>query len=403
VLSHYGFFNLFQYVLTQTYQLSLSQSALPLERHVLNLMEEVPLPPQGRVEVSFSLPQFALHVARPPRNQLPMVDFSYQPLFAMLHVDTVLVLFQALCHEMTICVCCSNVALLTPIQEGLLSLLFPFVWQGCYVPVLPDHLIELLDAPVPLLVGLHDSYLLDSTPESRPQNVLFVHVDRNELLFTEDSERRISSLLAISPAKSKLAKLRGKLVDYGSCVFSNNNNNNNNNTSWSRAGYPFPNNEHLVPIKSFLSEQGALSAVHQQHSVFSTAQLTSSLQKLGVRKASASNSPASSSSVSVSSSLARGKSVEAVPYRHPVACTVVFASNVATGPRSLLDPENNFDGSSAPNHFNAKEIREAFLRFFIASFKDYQDFLKARFNEHDPLFDTAGFVALTQDEFLSHL
>lgn len=106
-----------------------------------------------------------------------MVDFSYRPLFTFLSVDTILTLFTCLCLEMTIAVCGSNLAVLTPVQEALLSLLFPFVWQGCYVPILPAHMIELLDAPVPLLVGLHDSYLFETPAEYRPGGVVFVHLD----------------------------------------------------------------------------------------------------------------------------------------------------------------------------------------------------------------------------------
>ena len=59
------------------------------------------------------------------------------------------------------CICSSNLALLTPVQEALLALLFPFVWQGCYVPVLPKSMLELLQAPVPLLVGVHCENLRD--------------------------------------------------------------------------------------------------------------------------------------------------------------------------------------------------------------------------------------------------
>jgi hypothetical protein len=42
---------------------------------------------------------------------------------------------------------------LTPVAEALTSFLFPLTWQGMYVPVLPSNMVDILDAPVPFLVG----------------------------------------------------------------------------------------------------------------------------------------------------------------------------------------------------------------------------------------------------------
>lgn len=89
-----------------------------------------------------------------------------------------------------------------------------------------------------------------------------------------------------------------------------------------------------------------------------------------------------------------------MPYRHPAACTLVVASTRPL-PKSPLDPENNYDGSESVNHFNAKEIREAFLRFFVASFGDYQDFLRT--GSDGTVFDSDGFIAAAQDEFLTSM
>ena len=134
VLSHYGFFHLFSLFLQQIYHVSLSSSPIPLERYITNFAAELPLPPQGRTEIFFTLPEYSAQITRPPKNQLPMVDFSYRPLFTTLSTDNILTVFSLLCAETTVCICSSNLALLTPVQEALLSFLFPFVWQ---VNVLP--------------------------------------------------------------------------------------------------------------------------------------------------------------------------------------------------------------------------------------------------------------------------
>lgn len=42
-------------------------------------------------------------------------------------------------------ICSSHYALLAPVAEGLLSLMFPFVWQGAYIPVMPYNMRDVLE------------------------------------------------------------------------------------------------------------------------------------------------------------------------------------------------------------------------------------------------------------------
>lgn len=104
---------------------------MPIERYVINFLQEVPLPPLGRVDVRYFMPNnLKMTLSRPPPNKLPMTDFSYRPLFTSLSVENIIIVFQCLCAELTVCICSDNLSLLTPVQEAFLSFLFPLVWQG---------------------------------------------------------------------------------------------------------------------------------------------------------------------------------------------------------------------------------------------------------------------------------
>ncbi|CAN0577473.1 unnamed protein product, partial [Ectocarpus sp. 12 AP-2014] len=127
------------------YRIGLSEAPLPIERYISNFVCEVPLPPQGQVEVNYALPDRTLTITRPPRNRLPLVDFSYRPLFASLSVENILCAFGLLLTEAKVALCSSHYALLAPAAEGLLSLLFPFVWQGAYIPVMPFNMKDVLE------------------------------------------------------------------------------------------------------------------------------------------------------------------------------------------------------------------------------------------------------------------
>jgi DENN domain-containing protein 5 len=155
LLSHYPFLSVFREVLLEFYRISISSAPVPIERYIANFVCEVPLPPQGQIDVKFALPDRTLTISRPPRNRLPLAAFSFRPLFTLLSVDNILVIFSLLLMESKVAIFSARYALLTPVIEALLALLFPFVWQGALIPVMPMGMCDILDAPVPFFVGLH--------------------------------------------------------------------------------------------------------------------------------------------------------------------------------------------------------------------------------------------------------
>jgi hypothetical protein len=57
------------------------------------------------------------------------------------------------------------------VAESITNLIFPFVWQHVYVPILPASLKHFLDAPVPFLMGLHCESEKDKTNLQLPSEV----------------------------------------------------------------------------------------------------------------------------------------------------------------------------------------------------------------------------------------
>jgi hypothetical protein len=76
LLSHWPFLSSFREYLTALYRLSLTPTPVCIERYICNLMHEVPLPPQGRIEVQCSIGHVqALKFRRPPVND-PVNSFE---------------------------------------------------------------------------------------------------------------------------------------------------------------------------------------------------------------------------------------------------------------------------------------------------------------------------------------
>uniref|UniRef100_A0A7S4R4H9 UDENN domain-containing protein n=2 Tax=Ditylum brightwellii TaxID=49249 RepID=A0A7S4R4H9_9STRA len=369
VLSHYCFFDVMRSFLLQLYRISLVQAPLPIERYIANFVCEVPLPPQGKIEVNFALTdELQVSIVRPAANRLPLVGFSYHPLFASLSVGNILVVLGCLLKETRVAICSQHYALLGPVCEALTSLLFPFVWQGMYIPIMPYSMLDVLDAPVPFLVGLHSRYLKDVQAPARPIGVVFVDLDYDIVhLGFEDEDLGSGSLYGrCTPAlpDKDAAKLRSKLEEFGGIAYIPSEQgvvgritygDGQNMTNKEREAYAvmsrvhvpmasksersnlmemsdkaFPDNEILKPIHGFATEEGTLT---EKEIVKSDGW---KMKGLKAKKG---------SSGSLSS-----QNKEASPRENPLNM-------------------NELAG------FSTSEIRNATLRFFASIFKNYEKFL----------------------------
>ncbi len=156
VFSHHAFYDVQRIFLSQLYRIAISgRSPLPIERYVANFVHDVPLPSSGAAKISWNCftKDTVVCYRRPAANELPLVNYSYAPIFRCLSVSNILTIWGVLLQEGRVVLQSENQALLTPVAEALTSFLFPLTWQGMYVPVLPSTMLDILEAPVPFLVG----------------------------------------------------------------------------------------------------------------------------------------------------------------------------------------------------------------------------------------------------------
>jgi hypothetical protein len=80
-------------------------------------------------------------------------------MFECLDLNNVIALLVSVLTEQQIIICSSHWSALLDTAESISLLVFPFSWQGVYMPVLPQRLSEFVYAPVPFIAGIHSSYL----------------------------------------------------------------------------------------------------------------------------------------------------------------------------------------------------------------------------------------------------
>jgi len=145
----------FKQILNQIYRMHLSTTLnIPLERFVVNIMDEVPLPDKGNILIQHEIEE-TISFCRPVDQYPPYASKTcIQNLFKALKVDDVLELVAQLLLERKILIISKYKALLTQVCVALQSLIYPLAWNHTLIPILPAQMIDVLDAPFPFLIGI---------------------------------------------------------------------------------------------------------------------------------------------------------------------------------------------------------------------------------------------------------
>lgn len=126
---------------------------------------------------------------------------------------------------------------------------------------MPLNMIEILDAPVPFLIGIHSQYLSVTPKDRRPQSVVFVDLQKDtvdlgsttELYGTDQTPRFVDPL----PKQIRI-KLKAKLTEFGGCIYRQR----SHLEKLKTAGIAFPSHEQLTPIIDFQSNSAMSQSDH---------------------------------------------------------------------------------------------------------------------------------------------
>lgn len=180
-------FQEFRIMLRELYRLSLTPQPLPMERWIVNLCSEVPLPPAGLMDVHVQLgpPDAAgetVVLSRPPVNhRLSPHNIPFQPVFEALPLETIIQLVGAAVTDRHVVLVSSSLSLLTYTAEVIGALIYPFKFATTFIPVLPHGCAGALQSPSPYLLGVPTGVWNTVFFDDVPENLVVVHLDHGKL------------------------------------------------------------------------------------------------------------------------------------------------------------------------------------------------------------------------------
>ena len=136
-------------------------------------MEEIPVPDKsGQVLVQHEICEQKINFSRPIDQYPPYAtkaDIEY--LFRALNAEQVIDIFIALLLEKKVLLISKYKALLMHACVALISFLYPFSWKHVMIPILPKNMTEVLEAPVPYLIGVDPAILQGNSDDNQDPNM----------------------------------------------------------------------------------------------------------------------------------------------------------------------------------------------------------------------------------------
>jgi hypothetical protein len=102
---------------------------------------------------------------RPATDDLPLFQYSMRRLFSLFEARRIVQLVTCALLEQQIILKSKDYELLSLVAECVTTLMYPFLWQHVYVPILPSTALHFIEAPVPFIMGLHTDIVVDSPTE----------------------------------------------------------------------------------------------------------------------------------------------------------------------------------------------------------------------------------------------
>lgn len=119
-------------------------------------------------------------------------------LFNSLQIPIFLQVFSSLLLERKVLLLSKSISKLSACVDALQSVLFPFVWQHTFIPVLPTNMLDICQAPTPYIIGV----LKGKHPLLPPVSIdhgIVVDVDNSLILQSQQDE---TTILPVGISKS---------------------------------------------------------------------------------------------------------------------------------------------------------------------------------------------------------
>ncbi|XP_013420108.1 DENN domain-containing protein 1A isoform X2 [Lingula anatina] len=151
----------------------------------------------------------------PNINRLPTIpqNRNLTEYYNAVDPTNMMVIFANMLYERRILITSNKLSRLTACVHGCASLIYPMHWQHLYIPVLPEHLLDYVSAPMPYLIGIHAS-LMEKARKMELGDAVVLDADKNTIETEHDDIATLPPEIVSSLKKRLRSQQADKLKNH---------------------------------------------------------------------------------------------------------------------------------------------------------------------------------------------
>ena len=189
LVSTQHFFNEQKQILEQIYQYFLENKTkkIPLEKIILTILFNIPIPPKGLLDIHYKLKDTyqVIKIEAEKMNEIENLNDELSLIFSKFSINKVIILLKYILIETKTIVFSTKINELTYFIYGIISLLFPFHYSFQVSSSISSGAYDLLESISPFILGINSkfkkSFFKKNKIDLNDLNLLIVDLDEKSL------------------------------------------------------------------------------------------------------------------------------------------------------------------------------------------------------------------------------
>jgi hypothetical protein len=149
-------------ILKQIYYYTLEKNPhkIPIEKKILTILLNIPLPPKGLLEIQYNLKDDyeKIKIKGEKMNKISSLDVELQLLFSKFSINKLLIILKYILFETKTILFSTNINEITFFIYGIISLLFPLHYSFQISSSIPNGAYDVLESISPYIMGINKKF-----------------------------------------------------------------------------------------------------------------------------------------------------------------------------------------------------------------------------------------------------
>ena len=162
---------------------------IPIEKILLTILFNIPLPPRGTLEIEYNLMDNyqKIHIKNTKMNKLPVIKEEIKLILNKFDEKVFLEIFKYVLFETKILIFGSNINEISYFIYGLISLLFPFKYPFSISSSIPNNIYNVVESISPYIFGINKIFKKKFFKENKIDisdiDLLIIDLDKSTIKF----------------------------------------------------------------------------------------------------------------------------------------------------------------------------------------------------------------------------